>query len=109
MLVPKWLAVALVVIYLWAYEASIFGTSHRLRQSSLDIFSPPCWSMDSFGAQAFKFVCPIGQFNFVQSLASPFEVRFGVPTFAPPARHLIASKVTLARVRAPAFQPAQIR
>ncbi|MBX3415343.1 MAG: cytochrome c oxidase assembly protein [Pirellulales bacterium] len=73
----KWIAVALVIIYLGCYE--VFG-----------LWSSPFWTawlvVGYFGAAltvetAFrrgsfcKYVCPIGQFHFVQSLVSPFELR----------------------------------
>jgi polyferredoxin len=73
----KWLAVVLIVIFLWAYEA-------------LSLWDRPLWTawiavgyfalaliIDGFfrGASFCKYVCPIGQFNFVQSLASPVEVK----------------------------------
>src|SRR5262249_52304725 len=77
----KWLAVALLGVYLWAYEA--FG-----------LWDSPWWTawiiigyfVASFvidglfrGASFCKYVCPIGQFNFVQSFVSPFEVKVREP------------------------------
>jgi ferredoxin len=73
----KWLAVVLLAAFLWAYEA--FG-----------LWDNPWWTawiaagyfltafvIDGFfrGAAFCKYVCPIGQFNFVQSLVSPLEVK----------------------------------
>jgi cytochrome c oxidase assembly factor CtaG len=73
----KWLAIALLVAYFWAYE-------------TLAIWSRPSWTawiVISYFVAAFvvdglfqpatfcKYVCPIGQFNFVQSLMSPFEIK----------------------------------
>jgi cytochrome c oxidase assembly factor CtaG/ferredoxin len=73
----KWLAVALVATYLWAYEA-------------FDLWDSPWWTawiaigyfataflVDGLfkGASFCKYVCPIGQFNFVHSLVSPLEVK----------------------------------
>jgi ferredoxin len=73
----KWLAVLLIVAFLWAYEA-------------LALWDRPAWTaclalgyfvaafvIDGLfrGASFCKYLCPIGQFNFVQSLASPLEVR----------------------------------
>jgi cytochrome c oxidase assembly factor CtaG len=73
----KWLAVVLIVAFLWAYEA-------------LAIWDRPWWTaclalgyfvgalvIDGLfrGAVFCKYLCPIGQFNFVQSLASPLEVK----------------------------------
>ncbi|MCI0338677.1 MAG: cytochrome c oxidase assembly protein [Acidobacteria bacterium] len=73
----KWFAVGLLALYLWAYEA-------------FDLWDSPWWTawivvgyfVTSFvidglfkGASFCKYVCPIGQFNFVQSLVSPLEVK----------------------------------
>jgi len=73
----KWLAVALLVAFFWAYEA-------------LDLWASPWWTawialayflvafaVDAVfrGAAFCKYVCPVGQFQFVQSLVSPWEVR----------------------------------
>jgi cytochrome c oxidase assembly factor CtaG len=78
----KWLAVLLIVAFLWAYEA-------------LALWDRPVWTaclalsyfvaafvIDGLfrGASFCKYLCPIGQFNFVQSLASPLEVRARDPT-----------------------------
>jgi hypothetical protein len=73
----KWLAIGLLLAFFWAYEA-------------LDLWASPWWtawivigyfvvafSIDMLfrGASFCKYVCPIGQFQFVQSLVSPWEVR----------------------------------
>jgi hypothetical protein len=73
----KWLALGLLVLFFWAYEA-------------LDLWASPWWTawlvvtyfvaaftIDAFfrGAAFCKHVCPIGSFNFANSLASPGEVR----------------------------------
>jgi len=73
----KWVAVALLATYLWAYEA--FG-----------LWDSPWWTawivigyfvaalvIDGLfqGASFCKYVCPIGQYNFIQSLISPLEVK----------------------------------
>jgi ferredoxin len=77
----KWLAVLLVAVFLWAYEA-------------LSLWNSPWWTawiavgyfVSAFvvdgifrGASFCKYVCPIGQFNFVQSLVSPLEVKVRQP------------------------------
>jgi hypothetical protein len=77
----KWLAVLLIAAFLWAYEA-------------LDLWDRPWWTaclalsyfvaafvIDGLfrGASFCKYLCPIGQFNFVQSLASPLEVKVRDP------------------------------
>jgi len=73
----KWLAVGLFVLILFTYEL-------------FDLWSSPWWTawligayflsvlvVDGFFKHASfcKFVCPIGQFNFVASTLSPFEVK----------------------------------
>jgi ferredoxin len=73
----KWLSVALFVLILFLYEL-------------FDLWSSPWWTawliLAYFGsvllvdglfkhASFCKFVCPIGQFNFVASTLSPFEVK----------------------------------
>ncbi|MGC1481746.1 MAG: cytochrome c oxidase assembly protein [Chthoniobacterales bacterium] len=77
----KWLPAALIVLYLWAYEA-------------FSLWNDPAWTaflvLGYFGATLTvdglfrngtfcKHVCPIGQFHFVQSLASPAEVSVRSP------------------------------
>ncbi|MGH8639480.1 MAG: cytochrome c oxidase assembly protein, partial [Burkholderiales bacterium] len=77
----KWLAVGLVILFFWAYEA-------------FDIWDRPFWTawivigyfaaalvVDTFfsGASFCKYVCPIGQFHFVNSLVSPLEVKARQP------------------------------
>ncbi len=73
----KWLPVGLIAVFLWSYEA-------------FALWDDPWWTavivLGYFGAATAidgifrngsfcKHVCPIGQFHFVQSLASPSEVR----------------------------------
>jgi cytochrome c oxidase assembly factor CtaG len=77
----KWLAVGLLVLFFWAYEA--FG-----------LWDKPIWTawlvlnyflaafvVDAFfrGANFCKYVCPIGQFQFINSLVSPLEVKVREP------------------------------
>jgi cytochrome c oxidase assembly factor CtaG len=77
----KWPAVLLIIAFLWAYEA-------------LALWDQPLWTawiaagyfvaaflIDGLfrGASFCKYLCPIGQFNFVQSLASPLEVKVRDP------------------------------
>jgi hypothetical protein len=73
----KWLSISLLVLILFAYEL-------------FDLWSSPWWTAwlivtyfvaallvdGAFKHASFcKFVCPIGQFNFVASLVSPLEVK----------------------------------
>jgi cytochrome c oxidase assembly factor CtaG len=81
MLSSKWLAVALIVIYLWAYEAFDLWDKPAVTALIILGYFLAALLIDGFfrGASFCKFVCPIGQFHFVQSLASPFEVQVRRP------------------------------
>jgi cytochrome c oxidase assembly factor CtaG/ferredoxin len=78
----KWLAVVLLVLFFWAYEA-------------FNLWDKPIWTawliinyfliafaIDALfsGASFCKYVCPIGQFQFVASLVSPLEVKVREPS-----------------------------
>ncbi len=72
----KWLAVGLLVLFLWAYEAfSLWDSPWWTAWLAISYFAG-AFVVDGFfrGAAFCKYVCPIGQFNFVQSLVSPLEV-----------------------------------
>jgi cytochrome c oxidase assembly factor CtaG len=73
----KWFAIALLVLFFWCYE--VFG-----------LWDKPIWTawliinyflaalmIDALfrGASFCKYVCPIGQFQFIASLVSPLEVK----------------------------------
>jgi cytochrome c oxidase assembly factor CtaG len=81
MLSTKWLAAALIIIYLWAYEAFDLWDKPSITALIILGYFLAALLVDGFfrGASFCKFVCPIGQFNFVQSLASPFEVKVRRP------------------------------
>ncbi len=77
----KWLAVALVALFLWSYEAfSLWDRPAATAWLTLGYFAA-AFSIDGLfrGGTFCKYVCPIGQFNFVQSLVSPSEVRVREP------------------------------
>jgi ferredoxin len=73
----KWLAVVLIVIFLWAYEAlALWERPWWTAWIAIGYFMAALVIDGLFRGAAFcKYVCPIGQFNFVQSLASPLEVK----------------------------------
>jgi cytochrome c oxidase assembly factor CtaG len=73
----KWLAAALLVAYLWAYEALAPWDSPWWTAAIAVGYFAAAFAIDGLfrGASFCKYVCPIGQFNFVQSLASPLTVR----------------------------------
>jgi cytochrome c oxidase assembly factor CtaG len=77
----KWLPVVLIAVYLWAYES--FGLWDRPWATAMILvgYFTAIVIVDSIfkGSNFCKFVCPIGQFHFVQSLASPAEVRIREP------------------------------
>lgn len=72
----KWLAVVLIVLFLWAYEAlALWDRPWWTAWIAIGYFAA-AFAIDGLfrGAAFCKYVCPIGQFNFVQSLVSPLEV-----------------------------------
>ena len=73
----KWLALALLVAFFWAYEALDLWDSPWLTAWVVVAYFATAFVIDGFfrGAAFCKHVCPIGSFNFVNSLASPAEVR----------------------------------
>jgi ferredoxin len=73
----KWLAAALLVLFLWAYEVFALWDSPWWTAWIAVGYFVGALVIDSFfrGAAFCKYVCPIGQFNFVQSLLSPWEVK----------------------------------
>jgi ferredoxin len=73
----KWLALGLLVLFFWAYEALDLWNSPWLTAWLVVSYFAAAFVIDGFfkGAAFCKNVCPIGSFNFVNSLASPGEVR----------------------------------
>jgi cytochrome c oxidase assembly factor CtaG/ferredoxin len=73
----KWVSVGLLAIYLWSYEAFSLWNSPWLTAWVIIGYFVAAIVVDGFfrGASFCKYVCPIGQFHFVQSLVSPFEVK----------------------------------
>ncbi len=73
----KWLAVGLLVTYLWVYEVFALWDSPWWTAWVIVGYFGGALVVDGIfkGASFCKYVCPIGQFNFVGSLVSPLEVR----------------------------------
>jgi cytochrome c oxidase assembly factor CtaG len=73
----KWLAVLLLVAFFWAYEAlALWDRPLWTACLALGYFAAAFLIDGLFrGASFCKYLCPIGQFNFVQSLVSPLEVK----------------------------------
>jgi cytochrome c oxidase assembly factor CtaG len=77
----KWMAAALLVAYLISYEAFSLWNRPAWTASIVAGYFVTAFAIDSWfkGASFCKYVCPIGQFNFVQSLLSPLEVKVREP------------------------------
>jgi cytochrome c oxidase assembly factor CtaG len=77
----KWLAVGLLVLFFWAYEA--FGLWDKPIWTAWLIlgYFAAAFVLDALfrGASFCKYVCPIGQFQFITSLVSPLEVKVREP------------------------------
>jgi hypothetical protein len=72
----KWLAVLLLALFLWSYEAFSLWDRPRWTAGIALAYFVAAFVIDGLfrGASFCKYLCPIGQFNFVQSQVSPLEV-----------------------------------
>ncbi len=73
----KWLAIALLFLYLWANEVfSLWNSAYATAWIVVGYFAA-AMAINGFyqGASFCKYVCPIGQFHFVNTLVSPFEIK----------------------------------
>jgi ferredoxin len=77
MLRSKWMAAGLIVLYLWAYEAFSLWDKAGVTAWIIIGYFVAAFVIDGLfrGASFCKYVCPIGQFNFINSLVSPYEVK----------------------------------
>jgi hypothetical protein len=77
----KWLAVGLLVLFFWAYDAFDLWNTPLLTACVLTAYFVTAFAVDTLfrGATFCKYVCPIGQFNFLSSLVSPLEVKVRRP------------------------------
>jgi cytochrome c oxidase assembly factor CtaG/polyferredoxin len=77
----KWLATGLVATFLWSYEAFALWDSPWVTAWIAIGYFVAAFVVDTcFSGAAFcKYICPIGQFNFVQALVSPLEVSIRQP------------------------------
>ncbi len=73
----KWLAIALLALYLWANEVfSLWNSPWWTAWIVIGYFVAALLINGLFqGASFCKYVCPIGQFHFVNTLVSPLEVK----------------------------------
>jgi polyferredoxin len=72
----KWLAIGLLILFFWAYEALALWDSPWWTAWIVVGYFAASFAIDGLfrGAAFCKYVCPIGQFNFVTSLVSPLQV-----------------------------------
>ncbi len=72
----KWLPVGLVAVFFWAYEAFDLWNSPARTAAIVLAYFVTAFAVDAVfrDASFCKYVCPLGQFNFVSSLLSPVEV-----------------------------------
>jgi hypothetical protein len=77
----KWLAVALFVLILFAYEVFGLWSTPRWTAALIASYFTAALVVDALFKHASfcKWVCPIGQFNFLASAMSPLEVRVRDP------------------------------
>ena len=73
----KWLAVGLLVLFFLACEVFELWDRPLVTAWILVGYFVTAFAVDTLfrGASFCKYVCPIGQFNFIGSLVSPLEVR----------------------------------
>ncbi|MGA7521148.1 MAG: cytochrome c oxidase assembly protein [Acidobacteriaceae bacterium] len=72
----KWPAVALMVLFFWAYEQFALWNSPRATALLLLGYVVAATAINSVfrGASFCKYLCPVGQFNFVASIFAPLEL-----------------------------------
>ena len=77
----KWTAAALLALFFWAYEAFDLWNRPAATAGLLVGYFAAAFAVDALfrGAAFCKYLCPIGQFQFVGSLVSPLEVRVRKP------------------------------
>ena len=77
----KWLAIGVLLVFFWAYEAFDLWASPWLTAWVALTYFAAAFAIDGIfkGAAFCKYVCPIGQFNFVHSMVSPLEIKVRQP------------------------------
>ncbi|MCC7087018.1 MAG: cytochrome c oxidase assembly protein [Pirellulales bacterium] len=73
----KWLAVAILAVFLWSYEAFSLWNSPWLTAWIAIAYFIGALVIDGIFRDApfCKYICPIGQFHFVHAVVSPLEVK----------------------------------
>jgi ferredoxin len=77
----KWFGVALLALFFWGYEVFSLWDKPIWTAWLIINYFIVAFAMDALfqGASFCKYVCPIGQFQFVTSLVSPLEVKVRQP------------------------------
>jgi cytochrome c oxidase assembly factor CtaG len=77
----KWTAAALLALFFWAYEAFDLWDRPAATAGLLAGYFAAAFAVDALfrGASFCRYLCPIGQFQFVGALLSPLEVRVRKP------------------------------
>ena len=72
----KWLAAALMLLFFWSYEQFSLWRSPRDTALLLISYVAGATIVNSVfhGASFCKYVCPVGQFNFIASMFAPLEL-----------------------------------
>jgi cytochrome c oxidase assembly factor CtaG len=73
----KWIGVALMLVFFFSYERFALWNTPALTAWLLIGYTGAAFAVDALfrGASFCKYVCPIGQFNFVGALLSPTTLR----------------------------------
>ncbi|MBM4068756.1 MAG: hypothetical protein FJ271_07405 [Planctomycetes bacterium] len=73
----KWLAIVLLLLFFWAYEAFALWSSPWWTAWIALAYFLAAFVIDAFfrGAAFCKYICPVGQFHFVQSRLSPLSLQ----------------------------------
>jgi cytochrome c oxidase assembly factor CtaG len=105
----KWLSIALVLAFFWAYEVySLWNSPWFTAWLVLGYFAFALAIDSLFRAGTFcKYVCPVGQFNFVLSMCSPLAVRVRDPDLCArcTTNECIRGSETVPGCQAGLFQP----
>ena len=72
----KWMAIGLMILFFWSYEAFDLWDQPARTAWLLIAYFAAALVVDTLfrGASFCKYVCPLGQFNFAASLLSPFTL-----------------------------------
>jgi cytochrome c oxidase assembly factor CtaG/ferredoxin len=73
----KWIAIVLMILFFWSYEAFAIWDHPQRTAWLLIAYFAAAFVVDTLfrGASFCKYLCPLGQFNFTASLLSPFTLQ----------------------------------